>query len=83
MTEKQREKMNELAKKLGHKSTEQTYFLKGYTAAHNDANAIINKFEKAFKKLGCDCGYDSVDGYGDSTCIPCDALAELNKWRDQ
>lgn len=100
MTEKQREKMNELAKqdrKLlvpqdGFMSERE--FIRGYTSAHNDATAIIETLEKAIRRAQKyerqqvmeDWGNPGFDGTEGTIRIQTsydEALAELNKWRNE
>lgn len=92
MTPKQIEKMNELAKSelIGFDSKIDAHavagFRSGYTAAHNDATAIIEKLEKALQILSEEIeSFTFYDGptLKSSSEIFDEALAELNKWRNQ
>lgn len=72
MTEKQIDKMNALADKYAkdisveHEKFFTTLaFVRGYTAAHNDATAIIEKLEKAIAYYADSNNWLTIDGPGD------------------
>lgn len=109
MTEKQIEKMNELASHLDKTSmlhevmgyTASKAFTDGYTAAHNDATAIIERLETAIAYYADSNNWLTIDGPGDireqisndskihsnnfslGGMRAREALAELNKWRNE
>ncbi len=80
MTEKQREKMNQAAREFNSKELgSKIDFKAGYTAAHNDANAIIEIMEKALKHVSDWNNWQIQPVISKKTD---EALAELNKWRN-
>jgi hypothetical protein len=97
MTKHQESKMNKLADAdadknyCGYGDCNRVYSFKaGYTAAHNDAEIIIERLEKALEKVISMNRTMALHKYGDekkSNCwacvtVPKEALAELKKWRD-